>query len=202
MTRARIYAEVAALHASSIPHGFLPKLGTGFLEELYRCIDEDRSTFLEVCEERGRVVGFVAGTIGQKPLRSILCRHPVRVAWQLMPSLISPARFTGMLSIGRYASSGAGLPPGLPNAELLSIAVDPGVRGKGHAERLFGALERRMREAGVDRFRIIAGDSLKAACRFYLKMGAEQVAEVEIHAGARSLVFCKSLTPERPEASP
>jgi ribosomal protein S18 acetylase RimI-like enzyme len=192
MTRERIYREVARLHACSIDQGFLPKLGEGFLVELYRCIDEDDGTFLEVVEDGGHVVGFVAGTLGTKSLRGVLARHPFRIALRLLPSLLSPSRVAGALSAARYAGSAAGLPPGVPQAELLSIAVHESVRGKGHAESLFRALERRMQQSGIDRFRIIAGEALKPAHRFYRRMGAEEVAVVEIHSGTRSMVFCKS----------
>jgi ribosomal protein S18 acetylase RimI-like enzyme len=201
MTRELIYREVAHLHACSIDQGFLPKLGEGFLAELYRCIDEDDSTFLEVAVDGGQVVGFVAGTLGTKPLRGILARHPFRVAARLLPSLLKPSRLIGALSVARYAGSAGGLPPGLPKAELLSIAVHERARGKGHAEGLFRTLERRMKHAGIDRFRIIAGEALTPAHRFYRKMGAEDVAVVEIHAGARSVVFCKRIGSGSPEVS-
>lgn len=131
MTRERIYRELARLHAYSI--------------------GEDDSTFLEVVENGGHVVEFVAGTLGTKPLRRILARHPIRMA--------------------RYAGSGSGLPTWLPKAELLSVAVHERVGGNDHAERLFRALERRMQDAGIDRFRVIAEEALAPAHRFYRRIG-------------------------------
>ena len=81
-----------------------------------------------------------------------------------------------------------------PKQELLSIAVNPAVRGGGHAERLFNDLCSHFAEAGASRFKIIVGRNLGRAHAFYTKMGATPVNEVQVHKGADSVVYVKELS--------
>jgi ribosomal protein S18 acetylase RimI-like enzyme len=71
------------------------------------------------------------------------------------------------------------------------MAVDVKLRGQGCAERLFKALEVQLGQANVSAFRIVAGSSLTAACRFYGKMGATEVERFQLHKGGVSVVFQK-----------
>lgn len=72
---------------------------------------------------------------------------------------------------------------------LLSIAVDAAWRGTGVAERLYTQLVAEFRSRGVESFRIIVGDALAPAHRFYRRMGAQPIGEVEVHKGERSTVY-------------
>ena len=75
------------------------------------------------------------------------------------------------------------------HAELLSIAVDPAHRGAGLAQDLYRQLTEHFRRRQVDAFRIVVGEQLSAAHRFYIKLGARPVGTVQIHAGERSVVY-------------
>ena len=150
-----------------------------------------RSSALFVEEQAGRVVGFVAGTSSSRSMyRRLLGRWPA-VAWSLRGSLISPSRLGGMLSVARHVRSGGPRLPDLPPAELLSIAVCPEQRGTGVAERLFRRLETHFASRGVTNFRIVAGESLLPAHRFYERMGARLVARFQMHEGSNSLIFVR-----------
>ena len=76
----------------------------------------------------------------------------------------------------------------LPAAELLSIAVDPAYRGRGIAEDLYAGLKLFFATCGLGEFKIIVGAPLATAHRFYRRMGAVPVAEIEVHRGAASTV--------------
>jgi ribosomal protein S18 acetylase RimI-like enzyme len=78
-------------------------------------------------------------------------------------------------------------------AELLSIAVDPPFRGRGHAERLYTELSAYFAERGLAEFKIVVGAALAPAHRFYRRMGAVPVAEIEVHKGAASTVYVQQL---------
>lgn len=78
---------------------------------------------------------------------------------------------------------------GLPHAELLSIAVEPGQRGQGCAQSLYRELVDHFRERGVFAFRIVVGEQLKTAHQFYKKMGAEPVGCIEVHQGQGSIMY-------------
>jgi ribosomal protein S18 acetylase RimI-like enzyme len=73
------------------------------------------------------------------------------------------------------------------------MVVDVKLRGQGCVERLFKALEAQLSQVNVSAFRIVAGSSLTAACRFYGKMGATEVERFQLHKGGVSIVFQKVL---------
>jgi len=189
----RVYMAVANLHAENINQGFLPSIGTRFLYELYRCIGEHPETFLIAEEDEGTVVGFIAGTTGKRALPSVLLRHPFRIFMALLPSLTDRRRIAEIIAVARHVGSDRNSTADLPRAELLSMAVDVKLRGQGCAERLFKALETQFSQANISEFRIVAGSQLLAACRFYGKMGATEVARFELHRGVVSIIFRKSI---------
>lgn len=182
------YRQVAALHAANIDQGFLSTLGEGFLALVYQAIDDSPTSVLLVEERDGRVVGFVSGTDGMGPIYRRLLRRPFSLGLSLLPSLVRPARVRRMLEILRY---GGDKPEAAswPRAELLSIAVSADVRGQGVAETLYRGLEAEFRARGVDEFRIVVGENLLPAHRFYQRMGAKPVGRIEVHAGEASIVY-------------
>ena len=187
MTQNSRYRQVAALHAAHINKGFLATLGLPFLSLMYRAIDEAEGSVLLTEEIEGRVVGFVAGSEGMAAIYRKMLRYPARLALSLLPSLVRPNRLMRILELLRYG--GGASTEQLPRAELLSIAVDLSVRGAGVSERLYRRLQAHFAERGVRAFRIVVGDSLAAAHRYYRKMGASEVARIEVHAGEGSIVY-------------
>ena len=77
----------------------------------------------------------------------------------------------------------------LPDAELLSIAVVKDYRGKGVSKELFNALVKGYISIGIKRFRIVVGNSLAEAHRFYEKMGCVEVGKLEVHKSDLSKVY-------------
>jgi ribosomal protein S18 acetylase RimI-like enzyme len=182
------YRQVARLHASNIDQGFLSTLGTPFLALLYEAIDAEDSSVLLVAREGPKVVGFVAGALGMRPIYAQLLRRFPRLALALLPAMLSPRklrRIAELVFVGKKAQ----LMPGLPDAELLSIAVDPAYRGQGHAARLYQELAAQFGARGLSRFRIVVGSSLGPAHKFYVRQGARPVGEFEVHAGQRSVMY-------------
>lgn len=191
LREARHYREVALLHQQGIAQGFLSTLGPEFLALLYRAIDAEASAVLLVREEEGRVVGFVAGAHGLGPVYRSLLRHPLALAWSLRAALLSPRRLLRMLEVLRYGTRRA---PDLqlPQAELLSLAVEPAWRRQGVAEALYRQLAAAFRAQGTREFRIVVGDALAAAQAFYLGMGARPVGRLSVHAGTSSTVYVQA----------
>jgi ribosomal protein S18 acetylase RimI-like enzyme len=85
----------------------------------------------------------------------------------------------------------------LPRHELFSIAVAPSARGTGVAERLYHALAAHFRAQDVPAFRIVVGESLTPAHRFYTRMGAKPVDTLRVHGDARSTVYVQTTGAER-----
>lgn len=62
------------------------------------------------------------------------------------------------------------------------------------AETLYRKLVEDFQARGVDAFRIIEGDALVPAHRFYQRMGATVAGEVEVHEGEASKVYVHRLS--------
>lgn len=192
MNRLERWRAVAELHAASIDRGFLSSLGVPFLTQLYRAIDESPESVLLVRELDGKVAGFVAGSIGMAPVRRALLRRPWSLLAALAPALVRPRMLVGLLEVVRATARASGRKD-LPQAELLSLAVDPDHRRQGLAESLYRELLGAFAAMGARRFRIVVGDSLLPAQRFYSRMGAGPVAHAEIHRGQRSTILVHDL---------
>jgi ribosomal protein S18 acetylase RimI-like enzyme len=191
-SRRGLYKQVAALHVANINQGFLSTLGVRFVALLYRAIDEceDSSFFVE--ESEGRVVGFVSGATGMGPIyRRMLHYWPALFA-SLFPSMFNPRCLRRILEILKY-SRGHQVADGLPNAELLSIAVDPAYRGQRRADFLYEKLASYFRGRGEAAFMITVGKGLAPAHRFYRRMGAVPVTDIQVHKGEISTVYVHRL---------
>ena len=189
-----IYRQVAHLHAANLDQGFLATMGVGFLAELYRAIDKCPQSVLIVKCEQGKVVGFVSGVAA--PM-SVVYRRLMRrfLIWSmpLFPVLVSPARMSRVAEILRYAKSESPHRD-LPTPELLSIVVAPNCRGKGLAESMYADLIDYFRQMQVAQFKIVVGEKLLPAQKFYVCMGAQPLAEMELHQGVKSVVYVQSVT--------
>lgn len=191
-----LYKQVARLHMQNIDQGFLASLGEGFLALLYEAIDANNQTVLVLAQENQRVVGFVAGAkTGMGPIYRQLLSQWWRLGWALAPAMLSPRKLWRIAEILMLTRKAPAI-EGLPHAELLSIAVDPLHRGKGHAALLYIRLTDHFREQGSDGFRIVVGDPLEAAHRFYKRMGATPVGRIQVHQGQGSVLYVQSLTGE------
>lgn len=192
MTPAERYHQVAKLHVRCLDLGFLATLGERFLAQMYEAIDRADGTVLITEERNDQVVGFITGGTGMGPIYRRMLRNPVRLALALGPALVQPSRVRRILEIVRY-SGDATLPAGVPDPELLSLAVASEWRGQGVADRLYERLLAEFRASGVDAFRIIVGEALAPAHRFYQRMGAVAAGEVQVHDGERSAVYVHRL---------
>lgn len=187
-----LYRQVAQLHVDNINQGFLATLGVGFVSLMYQAIDEAQDSLLLVEEREGRVVGFVSGGNGMRAIYKRMLRHPLRLGFALLPSALSPKRVLRILEILRY-SQGKNVDADLPDAELLSIAVDPGFRGQQLAEGLYRRLEAHFRRGHITAFKITVGEALVPAHRFYQRMSALPIAKVEVHEGEASTIYVQNL---------
>lgn len=195
MNRQDTHRQAAELHLRNLDQGFLSSLGVRFLTQMYRAIDESSEAVLLCASRDGRVVGFISGATGMGPIFHCMLRRPWPVAWALLPSLFRPRQLLKIVEIFRYGRTHE-IRLGLPMNELLSIVVDPQFRGQGIAEALYRRLVEHFSAAGVVRFKIVVGNALSPAHRFYRRMGAVPVAEVEVHSGQRSTVFVHSFGPK------
>lgn len=196
-----VYQRVAELHATNIDQGFLSSLGLRFLALLYRAIDESPSSVLLVAEHEGRIIGFISGGIGMRAIYSRMLRHWPQLLLALIPTLISPRRLLRIIEILRYSAGGVEAVAKLPHAELLSLAVDRAFRGQRYAEILYQRLAAYFEQHGIPEFKITVGSTLEPAHRFYRKMGAEPVAELELHPRSHSVIYVQHSTVVNPRTA-
>lgn len=188
------HRRVAELHVANLDQGFLSTLGVGFVSLMYEAIAASPDSVLLVEERDGEVVGFVSAGAGLGSVYRRMLRRPLALTRRLLPIVFSVRKLLRVIEILRYGRQRAGA-SALPAAELLSIAVDPAYRGSGVAERLYARLVAEFARRGVDAFAITVGAALAPAHRFYRRMGAEPVGEVEVHRGEKSIVYVQRVRP-------
>lgn len=183
-----VYRQIAGIHASSIDKGFLSSLGVSVLSLIYEAIDADQNSILIVEIKNNEVVGFVAAGNGISSIYKELIYRLPRIIFALMPVLISLTKIKQILEILQHESNKIANTD-LPSVELYSIAVKGTEQRKGTASRLYGKLVDHFREEGVEEFRIIVGDSLISAHKFYKQMGAIPMRKIAVHKGAESTIY-------------
>src|SRR5690606_4122196 len=144
------YLQVGRLHVRCLDRGFLATLGEGFLSLMYEAMDRADGVTLITEERDGRVVGFITGGTGLGPIYKRMLRSPVRLGLALAPALVRPAKVRRIIEILRY-SGDAALPDGVPEAELLSLAVTPEAEARAWRSRCTGSWSRISRRAAVMR---------------------------------------------------
>jgi len=176
--------RVAELHIDRIREGFLPTLGPAFLRRLYRRAVCSPRAFLFVASADERVMGFVAGVDDLKRFyRSFLIRDGLVAGTVAAPRLIRSLKRT--LETLRYP----GTTDGLPNAELLAVAVDERCAEQGIGRRLVEAATSAFRERGVAAAKVVAGAGNTRALRLYEGCGFAPFRTIAVHGRASSEVL-------------
>lgn len=193
----------ASLHAGQIDEGFLASLGPGFLTRLYRRVAMFGGSFLLMADTPGGQGGFIAGALDVAALyKSFLLHDGAVAAFAAAPRLVRA--WPRALETLRHGS-GDKAEPG--TAELLSIAVDPGSRGRGTGTLLVNGFIDEAGRKGATAAEVVVGAKNRAAISLYARSGFEQVDDFELHPGTRSLLMRRSLlrtqrTPAAPDADP
>lgn len=193
-----VHREVAKLHATGIDQGFLSSLGTEFLSLLYEAIDSSDDAVLLIECSHGRVIGFVSGAPSLRPIYKALLRKPLRLISTLGPVMLNPVKLWRILELVAHTlrSSDKKSEPAsaeLPRFELISIAVSLDDRRSGVAFRLYQGLKEAAMDGGFDAFKIVVGEKLDSAHKFYVRMGAIPVATTLVHGKAKSIVYVQEL---------
>ena len=189
-----VLKQVAILHKENIKTGFLSSLGVDFLECLYEAISISENSVLIVYLEKEVVAGFVTGTLDITEANRILKRKCLfTIIKALVKVVFNKHKLKKLFETYRYSTKGKTMYPYNLKSELLSIAVDPNFRGKGIAKQLYEELINFFRQRGVSEFKIVVGEKLIDAQRFYEKMGAKKVSEFELHKGEKSFIYVQRI---------
>lgn len=184
------WSQVAALHRQEIHDGFLSSLNSRFLESVYWSIaDSDRAFLLLATDSTSAtVLGFICGSTDTKrTMLDCLLHSGIRLLLAVLPNAFSFRTVRKMFETVRYANTSSR--DRLPRAEILNFCVDRHVQGRGIGRLLFSALQSEFHSRGVERIKIVTGESQISAQRFYETTHARRVGNLEIHDNSKSVVF-------------
>lgn len=178
--------QIAELHRQYIPSGFLSSLGHGILTLIYKSMLTSKEAFCLVAKDNNRTVGFAAGAVTVRGFyKEFLRRHFLRGCLILLPEVLNPSAIKKIKETLSYPAK----MQGTPDAELLSIVVDEEYQSMGISRKLLDGLALEFKRRGVERFKVVVGSGLKAACTFYEKNGGVLFSETEVHKGENSRVY-------------
>ncbi len=182
--------NVIGIHRIEISRGFLSSLGDNALALLFSHALESRFGRLLIAKNAlsGQIVGFLLGTIDTGAFyKDFLCRKFFKAIFVIAPKLLSFEKVRKVFETLFYPTKEE--LKALPKPELLDIAVLKEYQGTGVAQLLFQEFTKKLYAIGIDRFKITTGESLVEARRFYEKLGAKKVSEVEVHKGQKTWVY-------------
>jgi ribosomal-protein-alanine N-acetyltransferase len=176
-------AAAAALHSGQITEGFLTFLGAGFLRRLYRRVARTPGSFLLIAETEEATVGFLAGSTDVAALYRSFVRRDGAAAMVACGGrlLRSPGRAIETL---RHGSGRAG-----EGAELLAVAVDPSVRGRGAGTLLVEGFLTEIRGRRQDAAHVVVAADNDVAIALYRRAGFRTIERFEMHHGTESLLM-------------
>ncbi len=182
------YLEISQIHLNEINFGFLSSLGESFLALMYECIDASDKSTLIVVKKNKKIIGFISGTYSIRSIYVQFLLRFYRLFIILWPLIFSPSKLSKILEI-LFVSKKFKSSLNLPKSELLSLAISKTYQGEGFATSLYKKLIKFFLKEKIDQFKIIAGDSLKNAHKFYTHMGAKNIGTIEVHKGSSSTIF-------------
>lgn len=175
---------VSEIHKKEIGKGFLSSLPAAFLEKLYLATIE--SDFIVVAENEGIVSGFIAGTADIKKLYSVfLKRYFFYSVVVLFFKIFNFSAFKKIIENLFYPNK----EQDFPVAELLTIAVKKEFQNNGLAVKMLEVFLREMRNRGMIIFKVIVGENLNPAIKFYEKNGFKFLKNINLHSGESSRVY-------------
>ncbi|MCK4454163.1 GNAT family N-acetyltransferase [Candidatus Parcubacteria bacterium] len=178
--------QIAEIHKTEIKKGFLSSLRGPFLTNLYSAIIESEFSFCVVSEKDGRVVGFIAGVLDiNKFYGYFLKKYFFQSVLMLLPQIFNFKKLKKIFESLFYPKK----ENNLPKAELLTIAVKKEFQGQGIAKQMFEKFVSEIKNRKVGIFKVIVGEELKPAIKFYEKNGFQFLKKISIHNKQASRVY-------------
>lgn len=190
-------AALAKLHHQTISEGFLSLLGISFLKSLYSFLIKNELVL--VFKKENNLIGFVSCSLNTTGImKRFLFSSPLSV-FELMFILIRKPNIINSLietlsapSKSRYIRN-ENLETTLPDAELLSISVNHRFQTDGIGTKLLLELETNLKKKDIFKYKVVAGEELVGANKFYLKNGFVLATKIKIHGNKFSNVYIKEL---------
>jgi ribosomal protein S18 acetylase RimI-like enzyme len=185
----KFFQGIADLHIAEIHHGLLPLLGTDSLGLLYHSIACLQGSGVWIIEDNGRLLGFLAGCADTRRIfLSVLKARGMKLLSYVNKDTLSAVFLRKLPAILRYPFrrinfvSHESSIAGLPKAELLAMAVNPSVRGRGLGKLLVETLEREFLCRGIiSAYHVKTNSEEKASNNFYRSLGFQTYGTVHHH---------------------
>ena len=189
---------IAMLHQRTLTNSFLAKLGIRFLESLYVFLV--KKELVIVYAEGAAVKGFVSFSYNSSDMmKRFLFSSPACVIKLLGILITSPTFLKRLIEtfsapFKSKTSLSSTTKVILPDAELLSISVDPNCQNSGIGSKLLEVLENQLKQCGIPEYKVIAGMSLDSANKFYLSKDFTFASQITIHGNELSNIYIKQLS--------
>ena len=189
---------LAKLHSDTLTSGFLASLRQNFLTNLYVFLVEKEKVW--VYEENSEIKGFVSFSENSAGMmKRFLVSCPVCVLTLIGNSIVHPQNLKRFLETflapfkSKTAITDSVTSVNLPVAELLSISVSPNCQSSGIGQRLVKVLEDYLLQCHILQYKVVAGEELVGANKFYLKNGFILTTRIKIHGNKFSNVYLKKV---------
>lgn len=189
--------SIAELHKQVLTLGFLSKLDLSILGRLYQLIKKE-GILLVAFTKDNTLAGFVSYSKDTKKLMRMFAWSSAAIYFSLLltymkhPSFVVRSLET-LLAPFKHGSAKKG-GKNIPDGELLSIVVNPTVQNSGTGTALLHQLESELKKRKIFRYKVVAGEQLISANRFYQKNGFYLADRIKIHGKAMSNLYIKNLS--------
>ena len=178
--------QIAKIHKAQINKGFLSTLKPAFLENIYTAIIESDTGFCVVVKEGDRIAGFISGTTDINALyRYFIKKYFFQSLVLVIQKIFKVSYIKKMIETLLYPVKESKL----PQAELLTMAVDRQFQGQGIASKIFVEFLEEMKKRNIKSFKVLVGEELTPAIHFYEKNGFTFLKNTNIHKGKSSRIY-------------
>jgi len=177
--------KIAKIHKAEINKGFLSSLPITFLKIFYVALIKSPFSFCVVAKENNEVEGFASGVTDLNKFYQYFLTH---YFFQSLVILL-PKTFSSLKKIIEtllYPKK----EESLPKTELLVIAIKKEFQGKGLGKLLLDAFLIQMKQRNINMFKVVVGQELPNAIKFYEKNNFTFIKNMTIHGNTVSRVYC------------
>lgn len=169
--------QIARIHKEALEGDFLPSLGLNFLNVFYEGIIGEEDVYLFAYKEKKRILGFVLGVKDSKRFfpKAVQANFLKLSLLLLLQIIKNPKIIKNIAETFLYPSKDVG-----SKAELVVIAVDNKLQGRGVGKKLVKVLETAFRKNKIKRYKLtIHAD--KKAVGFYEHLQFSRISSFKLY---------------------
>lgn len=186
--------SITNLHVETLKSSFLSGFNVHFLACIYNFLIDHE--YVWVYEEENLVKGFVSFTPNtSKMMKQFVIYNPGLLIFIFLKTFFKPEFHKKLLEtfLTPFKSKKSIDSTKLPKGELLSISVSPNCQASGIGSQLLNALEMYLQQNRILSYKVVAGEELVGANKFYLKNGFVLATKIKIHGDNLSNVYIKKI---------